>query len=1448
MHQATAYLPSDRRRALLTGRHLPERATGTVLFVDISGFTPLTEMLAHQFGRSRGAELLTHTLNEVYQALIDQVDQHGGSVIGFAGDAITCWFDAIDDAPAIAARRALSAAVAMQRAIARFAVAEVTPGAIAKLAIKTALASGAVKRLLVGDPSIQVIEALAGAPLERMAAAEHIAERGELVADLETIRLLGEFVTVGIWRRSETGDPMAILGHPETAIHFSEIALLVPDHQGSEETGSPPSQLAPPDDLIRPWLLPTVWASLQRGEERYLAELRPATALFVRFSGLDFEQDKTAAIHLDTYIRWVQQLLNRHEGALIQLTTGDKGSYFYAAFGAPIAHDDDAERAIAAALELRTSAGRFDFIAHIQIGVSAGVMRVGAYGSSKRRTYGVLGDETNVAARLMMQAAPGQILASARVAELAQERYQLEPMGEYRFKGKRDAQPVYAVAGLRSPTLIQLETLYQTPLLGREMELNALASAITRTVSQRGQLVRIEGEAGAGKSHLAATAAHMATEQGFTLLYGACQSSGQQPYGALRDPVAALLSLTELRSTPARTQIKQLRTTLAAIEPRWLVRMPLLGDLFDLPIADNPTTAAFDARLRREALSNFIVSIFAHFAQQHPIFLLLEDIHWLDEADQMALLALARTLDMEPLLLCVVHRPVNHQEDTFFGELAALPDQLHLHLVELSAPAIAALLEARLRDPVEALVVELVYAHTQGNPFYAEEMIDALRERGQIALQEDAWQVARGLIQALHENNCLERVHDRWRLRNGARLDAVTLGIPDTVHGLVLSRLDRLAEETRLTLKVAAVIGRSFETTVLASAHPNRLAQEALQRQIAEMEHRDFARLESPPPLSIYVFKHSITQEAVYQTLLESQRQELHQAVARALEQQTPLPIERLTHHFLQADSAQPDVRARALFYLDAAAGRAKRSYANETALAYYERALAFETRWQWLAGKAEVLHILGQRLQQEATLLALGEVCSEIDACDRAVVAELWADFHEATSQFAYAHADLEQALAIYKHRSDRAAQAHIRTRLGEIALMEGDSDAAEQHYRHALEMLQSTDSAEKLTLSGDSSEESAGQLGFAVSPTPKDEAAVRAQVLLGLGVVMRQRGEYDAAAATLGEALAIYTTQENQPEVATALTRLGGVAFLRRNFGDALDAWNRALSIRQSIGDREGEGSSLLNIAQVHTSMGDYGAALPLLRQALDIQRAVGNRWWENAVWNALGIVALAVGDYPEAQRCISIAFRLCVAVGDEAGAAIMEFNLGQVERECGNYQAALDRLERSRQWAHENDDPEFEAQCLTELALTAQAADLDTIAEQHANDALRLYVALDVKATTTTDLATLALLCLARRQIASALAYTDAMLKIHTQSEPHQIEYPQRDLYIAAMVNLAGGHDEHAALLLQRAYDLVQARAANISDETLRRSYLDNVRINRDVIAAVERAVTPALDSAR
>jgi adenylate cyclase len=218
-----AYLPQDRRRALAEGVDLPDQTAGTALFADISSFTPLTEALDRALGARRGAEELTRQINAVYDALIAEVDRYGGSVIGFAGDAITCWFDEsvvsgpsprgypvadehgqrITDNGSRTALRATSCALAMQTAMRQFAVLPLPDGSTTALGLKVALASGAARRFVVGDPSIQMLDVLTGAPLARTAAGEHLAAKGEVLIDAATATALGDQIQIAAWRVDE---------------------------------------------------------------------------------------------------------------------------------------------------------------------------------------------------------------------------------------------------------------------------------------------------------------------------------------------------------------------------------------------------------------------------------------------------------------------------------------------------------------------------------------------------------------------------------------------------------------------------------------------------------------------------------------------------------------------------------------------------------------------------------------------------------------------------------------------------------------------------------------------------------------------------------------------------------------------------------------------------------------------------------------------------------------------------------------------------------------------------------------------------------------------------------------------------------------------------------------------------------------------------------------------
>jgi class 3 adenylate cyclase len=471
METPSVYIPMDRRLALARGASLPDRTHGAALFADISGFTPLTEALVRELGKQRGAEELTRHLNIVYDALIGELHSYGGCVIGFSGDAITCWLDGDDGS------RATTCALAMQQAMRRFATVTIPSGAKVSLAMKAAVAAGPARRFLVGDPSIQTIDALAGAILDHLAAAEHHAQKGEVTLDPAALAALEGNAQIAEWRADEETDQrfgvVNGLARPANPLPWPPLA---PD--------------ALDEDVVRPWLLPVVYERLRSGQGEFLAELRPAVVLFLRFGGIDYDEDETAGARLDTYVREVQKVCAKYEGTLLQLTIGDKGSYMYAAFGAPLAHEDDAVRAVSAALDLQALTPRLDYLTATQIGISQGRMRTGDYGGNNRRTYGVLGDDVNLAARLMQAAAPGQILVSKVARQAAGEAFNWESLPDMRVKGKAEPVTVFSLAGLKERHAIRLqEPKYALPMVGREAELALIEQKIELALQERGQIV-----------------------------------------------------------------------------------------------------------------------------------------------------------------------------------------------------------------------------------------------------------------------------------------------------------------------------------------------------------------------------------------------------------------------------------------------------------------------------------------------------------------------------------------------------------------------------------------------------------------------------------------------------------------------------------------------------------------------------------------------------------------------------------------------------------------------------------------------------------------------------------------------------------------------------------------------------------------------------------------------
>jgi adenylate cyclase len=1183
MDTPSAYIPIDWRHALARGEELPQRMVGAALFADISGFTPLTESLALELGPRRGAEELAVHLNRVYDALIAELHRYGGSVIGFSGDAITCWLNGEDGNGRDACARATACALAMQAAMAQFANVRTHSGRVVALSMKAAVASGRVRRFRAGDPDYCLVDVLAGKTLENLAAAEQHAAPGEVVLDAAAAAALADVLAVAEWRTdAATGARFAVVSGLTARTEPVEVAVVA----------EKPWPALPDDaltaDIKSAWLLPPVFERLQRGQGEFLAELRPAVALFLKFGGIDYDGDDDAPQKLDRFIRQAQQILARYEGSLIQLTIGDKGSYVYAAFGAPIAHEDDAVRAAAAALEFVDLVSGLDYLDEPQIGVTVGRMRTGAYGSVTRRTYGVLGDAVNLAARLMAAAPPGHILVSDEARALTGATFAWESLPNMHVKGKSRPIAVARLLGLKRRSGVVLpEPQYSLPMVGRQAELALIGDKIGLALAGQGQIVGLTAEAGLGKSRLAAEAIRLAGERGLAGYGGECQSyATHSSYLVWQSVWRGIFGLDGAQT--AETQVAGLRAQLEAIDPLLNGRLPLLAPLLNLPIPDNDLTRALDAKVRKASLEALLVSVLRARAATQPLLLVLEDVHWIDALSADLVVEIGRAIANLPVLLLLVYRPPDEQR----LQLPPVDQLAHFTEIELAdfTPAEAErLIELKLAqfwgeetaastssvqavDPARmASFQQRIIEQAAGNPFYIEELLNYLQDLG------------------------LDPA-------DSAALAAIDL--PDSLYSLVLSRIDRLSESQQITMKVASVIGRMFRAAMVWGVYPELGEFQRVQQHLDVLSHLELTPLDVPDPELVYLFKHVITQQVAYESLLFSTRAMLHEQIGAYIERVYADKLEQyvdlLAHHYAHSNN-----QAKQRVYFLQAADAARRAYANGAAINYYEQALpllngrdAIDVRLK--LGK--VLELTGAWDAANAQYGAALAQALEIDDQDAAAWCQTaLGELLRKRNRYAEAGEWLDKARATFETAGNQSGVGQALHYSGTLAAQQGDYVLANARYNASLAIRRAL---------GDRENE--------------------ANLLNNLGIVARYLGNLDAARRYQEESLAIHEAMGNQWSIGAQLNNLGHAAIDRGEYAYARRQLERALEIWRTIGERWATANTLHNLANVARAEGQRATAGALYRDALARWQELGDRWGL-AYWLEDVALHLAVGKAP-------------------------------------------------------------------------------------------------------------------------------------------------------------------------------------------------------------------------
>jgi predicted ATPase/class 3 adenylate cyclase len=1457
METIAAYVPADERTALSAGVALPERASGAALFADISGFTPLTEALARALGARRGAEELTRQLNQVYDALIAEVDRFGGSIIGFSGDAIMCWFDETSfeflvlsaqlasSAPQnsklttqnSAPPRAVACALALQQTMQQFAALPLPGGGSTALALKVALASGSARRFLVGDPSIQQIPALAGATVARTATAEHLAQRGEIMADEATIAVLGERASVAEWRTDETsGERFALV----TALAGPVAPQPWPQIPSSQQF----------EDALRPWVLPEVYTRLREGLGEFLTELRLAAPLFMRFDGIDYDDDPDAPSRLDAFIRQVQLVLVRYGGTMIQLTIGDKGSYLYAAFGAPAAHEDDPQRAVAAALELRALPTELPFINPVQIGVTRGLMRTGAYGGVTRRTYGVLGDEVNLAARLMQAAAPGEIIVSGRVQAGVEAQFVLEALRPITVKGKSDPIPVARVLGARTQPVTQGR--FGGALVGRSTDLAVLSRQVAPIFAGRfAGLLYVHGEAGMGKSRLVHELQRALERQQRARKRRLPEWFVLPAEGVLRQslhPVRVFLrgyfgqeggssrarfdgALDTLRGTLQR--LPRRANDAAELAAELTRTRSFLAALVDLRQPDS-LYEQLDPRLRFENILRAVSALLRAESLRRPLVVQVEDAHWLDDDTRALLQALARDARGFPLVLLLTSR---YGDDGTPVELAVGDDvpRWSLDLGALGPAGVRELAEQTLGAPIDTALLDFLVQRTAGNPFFVEQVALDLRERGLLA------------------NRTADDGTSRIAFAEQPRPEE----LPDSIAAVLVARIDRLAAHVKAIVQTAAVLGQEFEVRVLSQmlrddpwlpVRVREAEQESIWSSLNEIQ---------------YLFRHALLRDAAYDMQLRARLRELHRLAGESIEQLANAEqqtsafalAERaadLAYHFRRAEDLPRERR-----YVRLAGETAAARYANADALLFFGRALELappderDERHALLLAREEIYDRRGAREEQAADLRALAALADEANNDDwRALVALRQANYAEVTGDYPAAIAAAERSVDVARAAGAAPSEAAGLFRWGRALFLQAEYSAASARFDQAL------------ALAGDGMRE------------------VAANSLRNLGLVALHTGAYATARQFAGRALAIFEAEGRRQGSALALNNLGNAAYYEGDYGEALEYITRALAVSQEIGDRLCEGDALISLAAVARQQNDMAAARVHGEQALRVCRAIGDTWGESSTLNGLSNIAFFEGDLPGAREYQEQGLALCRRTGDRLGEAIALIYLGDIAAACGEADARA-RYDEALAIVRSIGHREFESWCLAALGMFLEQQGEGEAALMAGERALELALEVggrseEARARTTLGHALVSLgrppeaheqfrqslelrraigehglaldtqagivrAALAGGDSTGARSAADELLASAEASSFGGAADPLRIfLYCWQALNATG--DERAQAMLETAYTLLMARAERL-EVPMRRSFLEQVPTNRALGEAWRAAQPPS-----
>lgn len=1133
------YVPRVVLRRLVDAPDEPvQTLEGTVVFADISGFTRLSERLART--GTEGAEHLADTINSCFSELLADAYAGGGSLLKFGGDALLLWFEG-DEHPL----RGCSAAFAMRRKLRSLGRIRAGPSEVV-LRLSVGVHSGSYEMFLVGGSHREFL--IGGPAWSAVVAMEAGASTGQILVSERTAALL----------------PPSCMG----AARGPGVLLA---RSPSASAGAPREASAPrpPDDAVAACLSTALRAHLLEAED--VPEHRTATAAFLQFAGLDEligdHGSAVAAQVLDELVRLTQDAADRYEICLLGSDIAADGGKLMFSAGAPRAMGDDEERMLLALRRVVEGNERLP----VRVGVNRGHVFTGAVGPRYRRTYALMGDAVNLAARLMARAPVGHIYATQQLLDRSRTRFRQTALEPFTVKGK--ARPVEALdIGPALRALAPGAARVRLPLIGRRRELDLIQSAIAAARQGFGKLVELVGEAGNGKSRLLSEARDAA--EGMRFVHFTCEAyTHETPYAAWRDPLRQLMGLSWEDSD--EVVLARLQARLESAHPDLLPWVPLLAMVLD---AASPSSTEVD-ELAPESRAGKLHEVVLRFLGRDlvvPTLVQVEHAHLMDAASSALLDALARELDSSTWVVLVTRR------DVAGGFVASEPLSLRLELGPLSRDEALKLAQAAPdASELPPHVVELTIERAGGSPEFLLDLLAAAAVGGGDAL-------------------------------------------PDSVGAAAMARIDALDPGDRALVRRAAVLGLSFHSRrlgdVLAPGMP--IPDDTSWERLSGVFARD--------PDGHVRFKRPALSEAAYASLPFKLRRRLHGEVGRRLEQDQGHDLDAdpaaLSLHFLRAGD-----HARAHRYAMLGARRATERFSHADAARLYQRAieaaraggLGFEaTHVRALAGAWEqlgdALRCTGQPSAAAQALSAARRLVDD-DPAAQARLCHRHAEVAERSESLTAAVRWLKRGLRYVDGLQSTDAtiwRARLRSYLAGVRNRQGRWSEAATACREAIAEAEAVGELEALARAcytldwalveqGRSDEATHSWRALEIYQRlgdPEHESTV----LNNLGMFAYFRGRWDEAVELYRKAGACSERAGKPGDVAFTDCNVGEILSDQGHLDDGTVHLERARRTWTATGDRQSVAFVNVLMGRLAVRRGRYLEAVPLLQTAMaDLRR---------------------------------------------------------------------------------------------------------------------------------------------------------------------------------------------------------------------------------------------------